>query len=108
MITTDHIKINWEREQSNLFGLNYVSKFGSFANYKFDIRYDYDGEPNKKPNCGVWLNIYATHPVQGKRWPRQVPLEDFSCFNIDSAVSIAEKWLKREADKFINTSQNKN
>lgn len=105
MIGTEYIKINWTREQSDRFGLDYISKFGTFANYEFDIRYDYDGDASKKPDCGVSLGVWATYPAEGKRWPRSIQLEHFSCFTIDSAVAVAEKWLKQESEKFIPKKQ---
>lgn len=50
--------INWI-EQDKFFGLDFSTKKGKFKDYEFDIRYDYDGKPNIKPeNCGLCLVIY--------------------------------------------------
>lgn len=50
-------EIKWI-EQNNLFGLDYSTKLGTYKDFTFDIRYDYDGKPNEKPECGLWLTVY--------------------------------------------------
>ena len=50
-------EIKWI-EQNNLFGLDYSTKLGTYKDFTFDIRYDYDGNPSEKPECGLWLTVY--------------------------------------------------
>lgn len=50
--------IEWVESSSGYYGLNYSAKKGTYKNYTFDIRYDYDGNPKIKPECDCSLVIY--------------------------------------------------
>lgn len=54
--------MNWIL-QEEFFGLNYSTRISHWKDFTFDIRYDYDGDPSKKPECGLCLCIY----FRGKR-----------------------------------------
>ena len=48
-------------EQRTHFGLNHPTRTGTYEDFKFDIRYDYDGDPLVKPDensCKASLIIY--------------------------------------------------
>ena len=50
-------EIKWI-EQHNLFGLDFSTKLGTYKDFTFDIRYDYDGNPSENPKCGLCLTVY--------------------------------------------------
>jgi hypothetical protein len=49
--------ISWT-EQDKKFGLDYSTKLGTYKDFEFDIRYDYDGDENVRPSGGLCLVIY--------------------------------------------------
>ena len=79
-------------EQSNFFGLDYSSKKGIFYDYEFDIRYDYDGEPNEEPeDCGFYLTVYKNKGKVTSKFG----------FTIEALVKFSETYLLREQEKFL-------
>lgn len=50
-------KIIWT-EQNKFFGLDHSTKKGISGNFKFDIRYDSDGDYKVKPKCGLTMCVY--------------------------------------------------
>ncbi len=78
--------------QNKLFGLDYSTKIGSFHDYIFDIRYDYDGlEENINPECGLVLHISK----EGKIF------KSILANNINQLIRYSENYLKQEKLKFI-------
>lgn len=68
--------IEW-KGQDELFGLNYSTKTGKWEDYKFDIRYDCDGdyeESKIRPseNCGLILTIYKNTKSIHTKFARSV------------------------------------
>ncbi len=74
--------INWT-EQNTLFGLDYSTKVGKYKDFKFDIRYDYDGDPKHNPNCGLFMIVY----FQGVR------LREYWAGTISHLTESAEECL---------------
>lgn len=56
----NHPKIKWD-EQHEWFGIDYTTKRGTWGDFTFDIRYDYDGDPTQKPVCNLILTTYFNH-----------------------------------------------
>lgn len=82
-------KIDWI-EQNKLFGLDYSSKKGTYKDFTFDIRYDYDGDSNIKPNCGCVLVIYFKNAKISHRFG-----------NIESLSQFAQDYLEETINKYI-------
>jgi len=83
-------RITWT-EQNIRFGLNHCTKFGAHKDFTFDIRYDYDGDPKVKPDCGCALDIY----FYGER------IYSITGQSIDLLVDFSEGYLERTLNKLI-------
>lgn len=70
-------KIDWV-EQNKLFGLGYSSKKGTYKDFTFDIRYDYDDDLKTKPNCGCVLEIYFKNARIAQHFGNMKSLSKFS------------------------------
>jgi hypothetical protein len=82
--------ISWT-EQKEFFGLDYSSKKGTFHDYEFDIRYDYDGNPKIKPHyCGLHLTIFKNKSKVGSKYGH----------SIEYLVKHSENYLLKEKEKF--------
>lgn len=76
--------ITWQEENKVFFGLDYSTLKGSWNDFNFDIRYDYDGNYKEKPiDCGLWLTIYF----------KNKPLKSSCSKDIQFLKKIAEKFL---------------
>lgn len=83
--------IDW-KEQDKLFGLDYPTMIGKFYDYTFDIRYDYDGDPNIEPeNCGFSLVISKNG----------VKLESKLGSSIVQLIRYCKNYLQKEKEKFL-------
>ena len=79
-------------EQSSFYGLDHSSKKGKFHDYKFDIRYDYEGDPRIKPeNCGLYLTIYKGKGRIASKFGS----------TIEQLVKFSEYYLLKEKEMFI-------
>jgi len=88
-------RIKWEN-QAKYFGLNHTSSEGTFADFRFDIRYDCDLlDIKQKPDCGVVLSIYK----------EKIPHDDSFFTTIEHAQAYSEKWLEEEIEKIIAYSK---
>lgn len=85
-------RITW-KVQDKYFGLDYSYLSGVVHDHAFDIRYDYDGPPEVKPNdkCGLWLYIN----YKGKQ------MKSVSGDTVQDLTSYAERYLNREIKEFI-------
>lgn len=84
-------EIEW-REQNSKFGLDYSTKTGKWEDYKFDIRYDYDGNPDEKPKkCLLGLTIMKNNEI----------IEREKSYNIEDLVSYSEIYMLDEQRKFL-------
>jgi hypothetical protein len=85
-------RITW-KVQDKYYGLDYSYLSGVVHDHAFDIRYDYDGPPEVKPNdkCGLWLYI----SYQGKQ------MKSVSGDTVQDLTSYAERYLDREIKEFI-------
>ncbi len=75
--------ISWT-EQNTLFGLDYSTKVGKYKDFKFDIRYDYDGDPKNNPNCGIFMLVYFNG----------VRLREYWSGRISDLTESAEEYLR--------------
>jgi hypothetical protein len=80
-------------EQNKLFGLDYPTMKGKFHDYVFDIRFDYDGDPNLEPeNCGYLLTISKNG----------IKLESKLGSSIVQLLRYCKNYLQEEKAKFKN------
>ncbi len=84
--------IDW-KEQNEFYGLDYSSKTGVYKDFTFEIRYDYDGDPKSKPDCGCCLHIYFKNHY----------IEDTKFGDMDFLTKQAEVYL----ENFLSTYSNK-
>lgn len=82
------VQINWKR--NNKYGLDYSTMEGICHDYRFDIRYDYDGDENIEPNCILYLRVY----FKGK------PMTSYPGLSIESLVIRAQKHLENDIMDF--------
>lgn len=83
--------IEW-REQNSKFGLDYSTKTGKWEDYRFDIRYDYDGNPDVKPKkCILGLTIMKKDKI----------IDREKSYLIEDLVSYSEVYLLDEQRKFL-------
>lgn len=94
--TENQTKIEW-REQNTKFGLDYSTKTGKWEDYKFDIRYDYDGNPDEKPSkCILNLTIMKKGEI----------IERERSYNIEDLVSFSKIYMLDEQRKFLKGNFN--
>lgn len=85
-------KIEW-REQNTKFGLDYSTKTGKWEDYTFDIRYDYDGNPDKKPSkCSLHVTIMKKDKIIERE--RSYIIEDLVTFSNIYMLDEQRKFLK--------------
>ena len=86
--------IEWKEQHTN-FGLDYSTKTGKWEDWRFDIRYDYDGNPKEKPEkCVLWLTIYKSFSK----------VYSLMGYDIDELVMQAEVYMLEEKRKFLNAN----
>ena len=86
--------IEW-RQQNVHFGLNYSTKTGKWEDWKFDIRYDYDGDPFKEPSgCILNLTIYKNNN----------PVHKAQSYKIENLVFECELYMRDEQRKFLKAN----
>ena len=91
--TTEKKEIEWT-EQNKYFGLDYSTKIGTFLDYTFDIRYDYEGAITVKPEkCGCCLIIY----FKGAKIYSTLG-------SMDALTKISERYLKTDLEKYRNVT----
>ena len=84
-------QIDWT-EQDKLFGLSYPTMTGVFHDYKFQIYFDYDGDPNVEPeNCGYSLVIMKNN----------VRVDSKLSSSIVQLIRYCKAYLQKEKDKFL-------
>lgn len=88
---TNENLIDWIFEQDKLYGIDYSSKLGKFGDFKFDIRYDYCGEPTKKPSYGCGLNLTVSFCAKN--------IKSFSGSSVDILVKESELFIYNFLDK---------
>lgn len=90
-ILENKTEIEW-REQNSKFGLDYSTKTGKWEDYKFDIRYDYDGNPDEKPSkCILNLTIMKKGEI----------IERERSYSIEDLVSFSNIYMLDEQRKFL-------
>lgn len=89
-------EIEW-REQNTKFGLDYSTKTGKWEDYRFDIRYDYDGNPDEKPKkCILSLTIMKKGKI----------IERKQSYLIEDLVGFSEIYMLDEQRKFLKGNFN--
>lgn len=87
-------EIEW-REQNTKFGLDYSTKTGKWEDYRFDIRYDYDGNPDEKPKkCILSLTIMKKDKI----------IEREQSYLIEDLVGFSEIYMLEEQRKFLKAN----
>lgn len=86
--------IIWKEGSREYFGLDYSYLIGNYGDFKFDIRYDSDGEDHsvEPKNCGFVLNVFVCGSMVGKSY--------FSK-SLDSLKEKSKELLKN----FIKTNE---
>lgn len=91
-ILENKTKIEW-REQNTKFGLDYSTKTGKWEDYTFDIRYDYDGNPDEKPSkCSLHVTIMKKDKIIERE--RSYIIEDLVTFSNIYMLDEQRKFLK--------------
>ncbi len=84
------MKLQW-KEQNEYYGLNHSTALSVFGDYKFDIRYDYDGDNKVNPKCGLWLGVYfkGQHHIYTQMGK-----------SVDNLKNAAQYWLDYELSEY--------
>jgi hypothetical protein len=86
--------IEW-KSQDQKFGLDYSTKTGKWEDYRFDIRYDYDGDPLIKPeNCILNLTIFKGSAI----------LHRASSYKVDLLIFESNLYMQDEQRKFLKAN----
>jgi len=86
--------IEW-KSQDQKFGLDYSTQTGKWEDYRFDIRYDYDGDPLIKPeNCMLNLTLFKGSAILHRAYAN----------NIDRLVLEVNLYMQDEQRKFLNAN----
>ena len=77
--------VKFQKENKELFGLDHSTLKGSWKIFSFDIRYDYDGKSDVKPEkCLMFMLVFY----------KNIKIERFSGYDLQKLKETAELFVE--------------